>query len=160
MRIRRYVPYAPYALALVLLLVLPRLVYPVLALDILLWGLFAVAVDLLLGFGGLLSFGHAAFWGTAGYAAGLAAREGKLAFPLAVLCGVGVALLLALPFGYLSIRRKGIYFAMVTLAFAQMVYYVANEWRPVTGGENGVREVPRLLGGLSLPSGSRSFYYA
>ena len=130
MGIRRYRPYAPYALALVLLLVLPRLVYPVLALDILLWGLFAVAVDLLLGFGGLLSFGHAAFWGSAGYAAGLAARDGKLAFPLAVLCGVGVALLLALPFGYLSIRRKGIYFAMVTLAFAQMVYYVANEWRP------------------------------
>ena len=126
MGIRRYVPYAPYALALVLMLVLPRLVYPVLALDILLWGLFAVAIDLLLGFGGLLSFGHAAFWGAAGYAAGLAAREGKLAFPLAVLCGVGVALLLALPIGYLSIRRKGIYFAMVTLAFAQMVYYVAN----------------------------------
>jgi branched-chain amino acid transport system permease protein len=156
MGIRRY---APYALALVLMLVLPRLVYPVLALDILLWGLFAVAIDLLLGFGGLLSFGHAAFWGAAGYAAGLAAREGKLAFPLAVLCGVGVALLLALPIGYLSIRRKGIYFAMVTLAFAQMVYYVANEWRPVTGGENGLQGIPRTFPGLALGD-PQTFYYA
>src|SRR5215208_4979211 len=126
MRIRRYVPYAPYALALVLLLVLPRLVYPVLALDILLWGLFAVSVDLLLGFGGLLSFGHAAFWGTAGYGAGLAARHLGLPFPLAVLAGVAAAALLALVIGFFSIRRQGIYFAMVTLAFAQMVYYVAN----------------------------------
>src|SRR3989442_7730384 len=88
MGIRRYLPYAPYALALVLMLVLPRLVYPVLALDIVLWGLFAVAVDLLLGFGGLLSFGHAAFWGSAGYAAGVAARQAHLPFPLAVAAGV------------------------------------------------------------------------
>src|SRR5207249_3073102 len=105
----RWVGLLPYAAAIAIALALPRLLYPVLALDILLWGLFAVSVDLLLGFAGLLSFGHAAFWGAAGYAAGLAAREGKLAFPLAVLCGVGVALLLALPIGYLSIRRKGIY---------------------------------------------------
>src|SRR5918911_870829 len=153
---RRYVP---YALALAVILVLPRVVYPVLALDVLLWGLFAVAIDLLLGFGGLLSFGHAAFWGSAGYAAGLAARDGRLAFPLAVLCGVGAALLLALPLGYLSVRRKGIYFAMVTLAFAQMVYYVANEWRPVTGGENGLQGIPRTFPGLALGD-PLAFYYA
>src|SRR5829696_1277311 len=159
MRIRRYVPYAPYAPALVLLLVLPRLVYPVLALDILLWGLFAVSVDLLLGFGGLLSFGQAAFWGTAGYAAGLAARNLGLPFPLAVLAGVTAAVLLALPIGYLSVRRQGIYFAMVTLAFAQMVYYVANAWRPVTGGENGLQGVPRALLGLPV-NDPLAFYYA
>ena len=149
-----------YGVALLIALVLPLVVYPGLALNIVLWGLFAISLDLLLGFGGLLSFGHAAFWGSAGYAAGIAAKRLELPFPLAVLLGTAFAVLLALPIGYLSIRRRGIYFAMVTLAFAQMVYYVANEWRSVTGGENGVGDVPRLLGGLSLPSGSRSFYYA
>ena len=149
-----------YGVALLIALVLPQVVYPGLALNVLLWGLFAISLDLLLGFGGLLSFGHAAFWGSAGYAAGIAAKRLDLPFPLAVLLGTAFAVLLALPIGYLSIRRRGIYFSMVTLAFAQMVYYVANEWRSVTGGENGVGDVPRLLGGLSLPSGSRSFYYA
>ena len=67
--------------------------------------------------------------------------------------------LLALPIGYLSIRRRGIYFSMVTLAFAQMVFYVTNEWRPVTGGENGVQSVPRLLPGAELGS-PLTFYYA
>src|SRR5918911_3272359 len=104
---RRYVP---YALALAVILVLPRVVYPVLALDVLLWGLFAVALDLMLGFGGLLSFGHAAFWGRAGYAPGIVARSLDVPFPLAVLAGIAFAVLLAVPIGYLSIRRKGIYF--------------------------------------------------
>src|SRR5215216_689153 len=99
-------PYAPYALALALLLVLPRLVYPVLALDIVAWGLFAVAVDLLLGFGGLLSFGHAMFWGSAGYTAGIVAKTAGAPFPVAVLAGVLAAVILAVPIGYLSIRRK------------------------------------------------------
>src|ERR671933_447610 len=148
-----------YGVALLIALVLPQVVYPGLALNVLLWGLFALSLDLLLGFGGLLSFGHAAFWGGAGYAAGIAAKRLELPFPLAALCGVGVALLLALPFGYLSIRRKGIYFAMVTLAFAQMVYYVANEWRPVTGGENGLQGIPRTFPGLALGD-PLAFYYA
>jgi len=153
------VPYRGSAIALAIALALPRFVYPVLALDILLWGLFAVAIDLLLGYGGLLSFGHAAFWGTAGYAAGLAARDARLAFPLAVLVGVAAASALAVPIGYLSVRRKGIYFAMVTLAFAQMVYYIANEWRPVTGGENGLQGIPRTFPGVQL-SDPLAFYYA
>jgi branched-chain amino acid transport system permease protein len=155
-RARRYLG---FALALGVALALPRVLYPVLALDIVLWGLFAVAVDLLLGFGGLLSFGHAAFWGSAGYAAGVAARQAHLPFPLAVAAGVAVSSALALPLGYLAVRRKGIYFAMVTLAFAQMVYYVANEWRTVTGGENGLQGIPRTLPGLSL-SDPTTFYYA
>jgi branched-chain amino acid transport system permease protein len=155
-RTRRYLL---VALALIVALLLPRLLYPVLALDILLWGLFAVSVDLLLGFGGLLSFGHAAFWGTAGYAAGLAARHLGLPFPLAVLAGVAAAAVLALVIGFLSVRRQGIYFAMVTLAFAQMVYYVANAWRPVTGGENGLQGVPRTFPGLALAD-PQAFYYA
>ena len=93
------------------------------------WALFAVAVDLLLGYTGLLSFGHAAFWGTSAYATGLIAIHVGLPFPVAVLGGAVVAMLLAVPIGYLSVRRTGIYFAMVTLAFAQMVYFVANQWR-------------------------------
>ncbi|MGE5264626.1 MAG: branched-chain amino acid ABC transporter permease [Acidobacteriota bacterium] len=147
------------AIGIAVALVMPHVLYPTLALDILLWGLFAVAVDLLLGFGGLLSFGHAAFWGSAAYAAAISARAAQIPFPIAAAVGILVALLLALPIGYLSIRRKGIYFSMVTLAFAQMVFYVANEWRPVTGGENGVQGVPRLFPGVDLQS-PLTFYYA
>lgn len=147
-----------YALVLLGALLLPLVLYPVLALDIILWGLFAVAVDLLLGYGGLLSFGHAAFWGGAAYTAGLAAKRFGASFPVAVLLGTLVAVLLALPIGYLSIRRRGIYFAMVTLAFAQMIYYIINQWRGVTGGENGLQSIPRTLFGLDLGS-ARTFYY-
>jgi branched-chain amino acid transport system permease protein len=144
---------------LIIALVLPQVIYPVLALDILLWGLFAVAVDLLLGYGGLLSFGHAAFWGSAAYAAGIVAKQWGLPFPLAALSGMLVAVLLALPIGYLSIRRTGIYFSMVTLAFAQMIFYVVNQWRDVTGGENGLQGIPRTLFGLNL-SNPTTFYYS
>jgi branched-chain amino acid transport system permease protein len=150
---------AMLGLGCVLALLLPHLLYPVLALDILLWGLFAVAVDLLLGYGGLLSFGHAAFWGSAAYAAGIAAKQWSLPFPLAVLFAVLFTMLLALPLGYLSIRRTGIYFAMVTLAFAQMIFYIINQWRSVTGGENGLQGIPRSFPGLDL-SNPTTFYYA
>ena len=151
--------YLFFALGLAVALVLPLFIYPALALHLLLWGLFAISVDLLLGYGGLLSFGHAAYWGAGGYAAAILAKTFELPFPLAVVAGIVAALLFALPIGYLSIRRQGIYFAMVTLAFAQMVYYIANEWRPVTGGENGVQGVPRLFPGLNLDS-PLAFYYA
>jgi branched-chain amino acid transport system permease protein len=147
------------AVALAVALALPRILYPVLALNILAWGLFAMAIDLLLGFGGLLSFGHAAYWGVAGYAAGLVARALGAPYPVAVLAGIVAAAALAIPLGYLSLRRTGIYFAMVTLAFAQMLYYIANEARPLTGGENGLQGIPRTFPGLSLGP-SMSFYYA
>ncbi len=141
-------------------LLLPRVIYPVLALDILLWGLFATAFDILLGYVGLLSFGHAAFFGGGAYAAGILALRGGVPFPLNAVAGALFAGLLALPLMYLAIRRKGIYFAMITLAFAQMVFYVVNQWRSLTGGENGVQGIPRgqFLGlDLSTPS---AFYYA
>ena len=80
-------------------------------------------------------------------------------FPFAALAGVVASAALAFPLGYLSLRRTGIYFAMVTLAFAQMLFYVANEARPLTGGENGLQGIPRTLGGLALGP-SLSFYYA
>ncbi len=156
---RRLLRLAAIGAGLAAALVLPRLIYPVLALEILLWGLFAMSVDLLLGFGGLLSFGHAAFWGVGGYAAALLARAFQLPFPVAALAGTAAAALLAVPIGFLSIRRRGIYFAMVTLAFAQLVFYLVNEWRSLTGGENGVQGVPRLLPGISVGR-SLDFYYA
>ncbi|GGK89388.1 branched-chain amino acid ABC transporter permease [Sphaerisporangium melleum] len=147
------------ATGLLLALALPWMVYPPVALDIACWALFAAALDLLLGFTGLLSFGHAAFWGTSAYVAGLIALRSGLPFPVAVLGGAASAALLALPIGYLSVRLRGIYFAMVTLAFAQMVYFVVNQWRGLTGGENGLQGVPRELFGLDL-SDSFLFYYA
>lgn len=147
------------ALGLAIALALPRVLYSALALRIITWALFAVSVDLLLGFGGMLSFGHAAFWGAGGYAAALLAKALLLPFPVAALAGAVVAMALALPIGYLAIRRTGIYFAMVTLAFAQMLFYVVNEWRDVTGGENGVQGVPKLLPGLSVGR-TADFYYA
>jgi branched-chain amino acid transport system permease protein len=140
-------------------LVLPWTIYPPVAVDILCWGLFAVAIDLLLGHAGLLSFGHAAFWGGAGYASGLIALHTGAPFPVAMLAGAGFAMLLAVPIGWLAIRRTGIYFAMVTLAFAQTLYYLANKWRGLTGGENGLQDVPRSLPGYDV-SQPFQFYYA
>jgi branched-chain amino acid transport system permease protein len=144
---------------LVTALALPWLVYPPVAMDIATWALFAVSLDLLLGYVGLLSFGHAAFWGSAAYTSGLVALHTGAPFPVAVLAGGGVAAALAVPIGYLSVRRTGIYFAMVTLAFAQLVYFVANQWRDLTGGENGLQAVPRELFGADL-SDPFYFYYA
>lgn len=159
--LRRWgLPLAIFVISFGAALLLPRVLYVVLALDILLYGLFAVSVDLLLGFAGLLSFGHAAFWGGAGYVAGLVAKELRVAYPLAALAGTLAAMALAVPIGYLSIRRSGIYFAMVTLAFAQMLFYVANEWRDVTGGENGLQGIPKLGFDGSSVGRSTDFYYA
>jgi branched-chain amino acid transport system permease protein len=142
-------------LVLLLVLVLPWYIYPPVAIDILCWALFAVALDLLLGYTGLLSFGHAAFWGTSAYTTGIIAIETGVPFPLAVLGGALMAMLIALPIGYLSVRRTGIYFAMVTLAFAQVIYFTANQWREVTGGENGLQAIPANFFGLDL---SDAFY--
>ncbi|MCP9966543.1 branched-chain amino acid ABC transporter permease [Actinomadura madurae] len=147
------------AVGLVAALALPWMIYPPVALDIVCWALFAAAVDLLLGFTGLLSFGHAAFWGGSAYCTGLIALHTPLPFPVAIAGGAGFAALLALPIGFLSVRLTGIYFAMVTLAFAQMMYFVANQWRDVTGGENGLQGIPREFFGVDL-SEPFYFYYA
>jgi branched-chain amino acid transport system permease protein len=129
--------------------------------DILCWGLFAISIDLLLGFTGLLSFGHAAFWGGSAYATGIIAIKSGLPFPVAVLGGAIFAMVIAVPIGYLSVRRTGIYFAMVTLAFAQVLYFLANQWRDLTGGENGLQGVPKNFFGIEAIEGdSFYFYYA
>ncbi len=142
-------------------LALPWMVYPPVAMDIAAIALFAIALDLLLGFTGLLSFGHAAFWGSSAYVTGLVAIHYGVPFPVAVLAGALFAMILALPIGYLSVRRSGIYFAMVTLAFAQMVYFIAYQWGSLTGGENGLQAVPKSFFGVELvETDSFYFYYA
>lgn len=153
--------WALLAVGLVVALALPWVIYPPVAMDIAAWALFAIALDILLGFTGLLSFGHAAFWGGSAYVTGLIAVHYGVPFPLAILGGAIFAMILALPIGYLSIRRSGIYFAMVTLAFAQMVYFVAYQWRDLTGGENGLQSVPKTFFGVELvETDSFYFYYA
>jgi branched-chain amino acid transport system permease protein len=131
-----------FAVLLLGLIALPFFVYPVFAMKVMCFALFAAAFNLLLGFGGLLSFGHAAFFGGGSYVAAHAAKVWGLTPELAVLCGAAAAAVLGLVIGWLSIRRQGIYLTMVTLAFAQMVYFVALQ-AEFTGGEDGIQSVPR-----------------
>jgi branched-chain amino acid transport system permease protein len=125
--------------------------YPVFGMTALCFAIFACAFNLLLGFTGLLSFGHAAYFSAAAYATGWLARSAHWPAELALLAGVGVAAALGLVVGLIAIRRQGIYFAMITLALAQMVYFVWLQ-APFTGGEDGLQGVPRgrLFGVLDL----------
>jgi branched-chain amino acid transport system permease protein len=124
------------------LLVFPLLMpYQALAINILIFGLFAVGFNLLFGYTGLLSFGHAAFLGVGSYGTGIAMVSAGLPWGLAVLIGVVAAAAVGLVMGYLAIRTKGIYFSMVTLALAQIVYYAFYKAERWTGGENGLRGV-------------------
>jgi branched-chain amino acid transport system permease protein len=139
---------------------LPWFVYPVLAIDIVAFALFAVAFDLLLGFTGLLSFGHAMFWGGAGYVATILIAKAGMPFPVAVIAGIAYAALLASVVGAIAIRRQGIYFAMITLALSQLQYFFAYQLGDWTGGENGVQLSSRgTLFGLPLEN-DKAFYYA
>lgn len=148
-----------YGLVLLLLLAAPFEFYPVLLMKALCFALFACAFNLLVGYTGLLSFGHAAFFGGAGYATGYALRDWGLPFELGLLLGVAAAVFLGLIIGGLAIRRQGIYFSMITLALAQMLYFVALQ-APFTGGEDGLQGVPRgnLLGVIDL-SDDLTLYY-
>ena len=143
-----------------LALVAPFVLYPVFLMKALCFALFACAFNLLIGYVGLLSFGHAAFFGTAGY---LTAHSAKVwGFPpeLAILFGTAASSLLGLVFGGLAIRRQGIYFAMVTLALAQMVFFYALQ-APFTHGEDGIQAVPRgvLLGVIDLNQPYAMYYF-
>jgi branched-chain amino acid transport system permease protein len=141
------------------LVVAPFQLYPVFLMKVLCFALFASAFNLLLGFGGLLSFGHAAYFGAASYISAHAAKVWGLTPELAILSGAAVAGVLGLAFGSLAIRRQGIYFAMITLALAQMVYFYALQ-APFTGGEDGIQRVPRgdLFGLISLRSDTTLYY--
>jgi branched-chain amino acid transport system permease protein len=125
--------------------------YPVFLMKALCFALFACAFNLLIGFGGLLSFGHAMFLGTAGYVCAHAAKEWGWPPEAAILAGTGAAVGLGLVAGVLAIRRQGIYFAMITLALAQMVFFFCLQ-APFTHGEDGIQSVPRgkLFGLLDL----------
>ena len=138
----------------------PFFLYPVFVMKVLCFALFACAFNLLLGFGGLLSFGHAAYFGSASYISAHAAKVIGLSPELSILAGTAVAALLGLIFGSLAIRRQGIYFAMVTLAFAQMVFFFALQ-APFTGGEDGIQSVPRgnLFGLVSLRSDFSLYFF-
>ncbi|WP_418159223.1 branched-chain amino acid ABC transporter permease [Benzoatithermus flavus] len=133
------------------LLVAPFVLYPVFLMKALCFALFACAFNLLIGYGGLLSFGHAMFLGTAGYISAHAAKVWGFTPELAILSGAVAATVLGVVVGAIAIRRQGIYFAMVTLALAQMVFFFCLQ-APFTGGEDGIQGVPRgqLFGLIDL----------
>ena len=148
-----------YAIALLLALGAPFYLYPVFLMKLLCFALFACAFNLLIGFTGLLSFGHAAFFGGAGYVAGYALKSMGMPTEIGLLIGTGFAALVGLVMGALAIRRQGIYFTMITLALAQMLYFVFLQ-APFTGGEDGLQGVPRgtLLGSLDLSNDITMYY--
>jgi branched-chain amino acid transport system permease protein len=148
-----------YGVALLLALGAPFYLYPVFLMKVLCFALFACAFNLLIGFTGLLSFGHAAFFGGAGYLTGYALKSLGLPTELGLILGTGFAALIGLLMGSLAIRRQGIYFTMITLALAQMLFFVFLQ-APFTGGEDGLQGVPRgrLLGMLDLGSDITMYY--
>jgi len=150
-----------YLVLLAMGLVAPFVAYPVFLMKILCFALFACAFNLLLGYAGLLSFGHAAFLATGGYVTGyLLASYPGLMPELGILAGTLMATLLGVLFGVLSIRRQGIYFAMVTLALAQLMFFVFVQ-SSFTGGEDGLHGVPRgnLFGVIDLSSNLAMYYF-
>ena len=151
-----------YGLLLVALVLAPCFgAYPVFVMKLLCFALFASAFNLLLGFTGLLSFGHAAFLGGSAYVAGHAIKVWGLTPELGLIAGTLVGALLGWLFGVLAIRRQGIYFAMITLALAQMMFFVALQAR-FTGGEDGLQGVPRgkLFGLVDLSDDLTMYYVA
>jgi branched-chain amino acid transport system permease protein len=147
-----------YLIAFGIALAAPYFGYPVFLMKLLCFGLFAAAFNLLIGYTGLLSFGHAAFFGSAGYVTGHALSVLGLPVPVGILLGVAAGALIGLVMGSLAIRRTGIYFSMITLALAQMVYFAALRI-PATHGEDGLQGVPRgTLFGIDL-SNDLTLYY-
>ncbi|WP_431285849.1 branched-chain amino acid ABC transporter permease [Humitalea sp. 24SJ18S-53] len=142
---------AAFAALVAFVAISPFFLYPVFLMKVLCFALFACAFNLLIGYVGLLSFGHAAFFGMGGYIAGHLAKVAGLTPELAILCGGLVAATLGGGIGWLAIRRTGIYFAMITLALAQMVYFFCLQ-APFTGGEDGIQSIPRgrLFGVIPL----------
>ena len=151
-----------YGILFLIALLLPfqDFIYLVFAMKVLCFALFACAFNLLLGFTGLLSFGHAAFFGTAAYITAYFCQEAGLSPELGIILGVVGSGVLGFLIGSLAIRRQGIYFAMVTLALSQMVYFLAVQL-PYTGGEDGIQGVPRgmLFGLIDLKNDVAMYYF-
>jgi branched-chain amino acid transport system permease protein len=151
--------YLGILLLVVLALAAPFVLYPVFVMKALCFALFALSLNLLLGYAGLLSFGHAALLGGGAYLTGHAAKVWGLPPELALLTGLAAGAVVGLFFGLLTSRRAGIYFAMITFALAQMIYFLALQL-PFTGGEDGLQSVPRgrLLGLLDLADNYVMYY--
>lgn len=146
---------------LALLILAPAVIYATFLMKILCFALFAVAFNLLLGFTGLLSFGHAAFLAAGGYTTGyLLSSHTGLTTEMGIIAGTAAATVLGLLFAVVAIRRQGIYFAMITLALAQLVYFVFVQ-APFTGGEDGLHGVPRghLFGIIDLENNVSMYYF-
>lgn len=127
--------------------------YKALATQIIIWGLFALGFNVCLGYTGMLSFGHAAYFGVGAYTTGIVLIRLWENIWFGLFAALAMGALLALLLGYLCIKRRGIYFAMLTLAFAQLVYFVAFQWVDLTGGDNGLRNIPAVplsLFGLTI----------
>ena len=140
--------------------------YKSLATQVLVYGLFSLGFNLLYGYTGLLSFGHAAYWGLGAYGTGIALAKLKLgSLWLAIAMGLASAVVAGAIVGFLCLRRRGIYFAMLTLAFSQVFYFAAFHLADLTGGDDGLRGIPKLALGLlgyqvSLASPLAFYYFA
>ena len=135
-------------------------IYPIFLMSIMCFALFAAAFNLLLGYVGLLSFGHAAFFGGGAYIAGYATKTWGFTPEISIILGGLAGAFLGAAMGYLAIQRKGIYFSMITLALSQMVFFIAVQ-APFTGGEDGLQPIPRgkLLGVISLESNNAIYFF-
>jgi branched-chain amino acid transport system permease protein len=149
-----------FAVLVVVLIAAPFITYPPFLMECMCFALFALAFNLLVGYVGLLSFGHALYFGWASYVAAYAAKSWGLPPILAILAGTLTGTVLGLIAGALAIRRQGIYFAMITLALAQMMYFVALRV-PFTGGEDGIQSVPRghVFGVLNLANDTTMYFF-
>lgn len=148
-----------YAAVMIGALAAPFFLYPVLLMKIMCFALFACAFNLLIGFTGLLSFGHAAFFGGSAYIAGHALKVWGVPTEIGLLLGVLYAAIMGFIVGKLAIRRQGIYFTMITMALSQMIFFVFLQ-APFTGGEDGLQSIPRgtLLGGIDLKNDLTMYY--
>jgi branched-chain amino acid transport system permease protein len=148
-----------FAVMVALIVIAPTVLYPVFLMKVLCFALFACAFNLLIGYVGLLSFGHAAYFGMGSYIAAWTAKHWGLSAELSILAGGVTGGAIGLVFGWLAIRRQGIYFAMITLALAQMIYFFCVE-AAFTGGEDGIQQVPRApLFGVVSTQADMSLYW-
>src|SRR6202161_771348 len=137
---------------------------PMLGGRVLVLGLAAMSFNLLLGFTGVMSFGHAAYFGLGAYGAGLTLKYLTASTPLAVICGTLLGGVAGAVLGALIVRRRGVYFAMVTIAFGQVFYYIAFQWSSLTGGDDGLRGFSRQpldfgFFSIDIVSNAQTFYY-
>jgi len=157
--IQRY----PLLFTVAFLFIFPFIVpYQALATEIIIWGLFALGYNVCLGYTGMLSFGHAAYFGVGAYATGIVLIRLWENVWFGLFCGLLMGAVTAFILGYLCIKRRGIYFAMLTLAFAQLIYFIGFQWVDLTGGDNGLRNIPLVplsLPGLSIDITTPLRYY-